>query len=70
MTDNNKRQKGRPAKEKKTQLISIRLDPDILTDLDEIVAEESKRTGDNLDRSRAIRRALVEIIHRYREREQ
>ena len=66
MIDNNKRQKGRPPEEKKTQLISIRLGPDILTDLDEIAAEESKRTGYNLDRSQAIRRALVEFIDRFK----
>ena len=56
--------RGRPEKDNKTQLISIRLDPEILKDLDEIAENESKKTGYNLDRSQAIRRALIEFIQR------
>lgn len=60
------KKKGRPVKEETAgQTIGIRLTADIISQVDEITEEESKKTGYRLDRVNIIRRAITDFIQRY-----
>lgn len=58
--------KGRPTKDKtKDAQIIIRLDSDLLLQLDDIVQAEKDRTGYNITRSDFIRKAIINEIKNY-----
>ena len=72
MTDKPEKKKGRPPRETEPdKTYHFRLPDDLISDLDVIADEESKRTGYRLDRVNIVRRALTDFIQRYnQEREQ
>lgn len=58
--------KGRPVKDKaKDQQIFLRLESDILQQLDNIVDQEREKTGFNISRSDLVRKAIVDMIKDY-----
>jgi len=58
--------KGRPTKDKaKDGQIFIRLESDLLLQLDNIVNQEREKTGFNISRSDLVRKAIVDMIKDY-----
>lgn len=58
--------KGRPVKDKaKDNQIFLRLDSDLLLQLDNIVQAEKIKTGYNISRSDIIRKAILQAVKDY-----
>lgn len=61
-----KKTAGRPPREGGAiKAYPIRIEDTIINRLDEIAADEKKKTGYNINRSDIVRRALFEFIQRY-----
>jgi metal-responsive CopG/Arc/MetJ family transcriptional regulator len=58
--------KGRPVKDKsKDGQIFLRLESDLLLQLDNIVNLERDKTGFNISRSDIVRKAIIDLIKHY-----
>lgn len=62
------KKKGRPEKEEGTQgkTYGFRLTDDIINDIDSMADDMTKKTGFNIDRSNLVRKAIVDLIYRYK----